>query len=244
MSSQPGIGNRPPVAAWALLFLAAMLSTGAWAAGAAWQDGAALSRQGADWLRQRVAEAHPDAKAEVQVLAPDNRLRLKACGEPAFKLAEGSKTWGQGSLAARCVAPETWEIFLAYRIKLSGPALVGKRALTAHQVLTAGDVESREIDYQRAPGQYLQDIQALQGATLTMPAPAGTPLRLDMLRRPTAVRAGQRVSVLAEGAGFAVRQEAVALQSGAVGDLIRLKTQTGRIIQGTVTDAGQARINP
>lgn len=242
MSSRPSPANRPLIAA--LAFLAAWPAPGAHAAPLAWQDGAALARQGAEWLRRHVAETYPDATSEVRVTPPDNRLRLKACAETTFRLADGSQPWGQGSLAARCAAPENWQVYLAYRVKLGGPALVSARALAARQALTPADVEIREVEYLRAPGLYLRNVEGLRGATLNMPAPAGTPLRVDMLRRPMAVRAGERIGVLAEGDGFQVRQEAVALQSGAIGDLIRLKTTTGRIIQATVSDAGQARIAP
>lgn len=208
------------------------------------QDLAPLTRQATEWLRAQATSRFPDADIEVEVTPPDARLRLVACPEPRFSLAQGSQPWGKGSLGMRCQSPANWSLFTAYMVRITGPALVSKHAARARQTLNADDVEIRRTAYQADPALYLRDPASVQGSQLIVPVAPGTPLRADMLRRPPAIKAGQRVRLVAEGPGFRIGQEGVAQQTGAVGDIVRVKTANGRIVSGTVEADGTVRAHP
>lgn len=208
------------------------------------QDLGALVRQGEAWLQSQVSERYPDLSSDAQVIAPDNRLRLPACAALDFSLPAGSPLWGNGSLGVRCAAPSLWSLYTPYKIRLSGPALVSLRAVSARHALAPGDVELQRIEYQGMPETYPRDKHALDGSLLVVPVSPGTAIRSDMLRRPPLVKAGQRVRIRADGPGFQVSQEGVAQQAGAIGETIRLKTANGRILQGQVEADGHIRLVP
>lgn len=206
------------------------------------QDLDSLVRQAELWLQDQAQARYPGLEAAAQVTSPDPRLRLPACAEPRFSLPPGSAPWGSGSLGMRCDTPHVWSLYTPYKISLRGPALVSIRSVAARQALLPQDVERRQIDYQAMPEVYLQDIEALSGSLLSVPVSPGSAIRHDMLRRPPLIKAGQRVQMHVEGPGFRVSQVGIAQQSGAIGASIRLKTLTGRIVQGTVAADGSVDI--
>jgi flagella basal body P-ring formation protein FlgA len=208
------------------------------------QDLARLTKAGEDWLRSLAGERYPGTTIEVRVTPPDARLRLVACVEPRFFLAPGSKPWGGGSLGLRCESPAVWSLYTPFQIKLTGLALVSKRAFAARQPIAEDDVELRQIEYIGAPETHLRDPRQLRGAVPTMPIQAGAPLRNEVLHRPPIIKAGQKVRILVDGPGFKVSQEGVAQQAGAAGETIRLKTAAGRMIQGKIEADGRVRIEP
>lgn len=208
------------------------------------QDLQALATAGARWLQTQAEERYAGLRAETRVSPPDARLRLAACTEIRFALAPGSKPWGSGNLGVRCEAPYVWSLYTPFQIKLTGPSLVSKRALSARQPIDAEDVEIRQVEYLADPESHPRDARLLKGAVLAMPIQAGTPLRNELLRRPPLIKAGQKVRVLIDGPGYRVSQEGVAQHAGAAGEILRLKTASGRMIQGRIEADGGVRVEP
>ena len=219
-----------------------------WAAGAAagaTQD-MQLLRQLADaWLEQRAAEAWPEARARARTGAVDERLRLTACREFQFSLPAGGRlNGGGGSVKAQCLAPARWSLYLGFRLRLSGPALVARRDLPARALLAADDLEMRVIDYERRLDDYLRDPALAIGARADQRIPAGQPVLADSLSRPPAIHAGQRVRVVVQGAGFSVNQAGSALNTAAAGEPTRVRIASGRVVQGVARDDGSVLVRP
>lgn len=218
-----------------------------WAAGAAagaTQD-MQLLRQLADaWLEQRAASEWPEARARARTGAVDERLRLAACQELQFSLPAGGRLSGSGSIRAQCLAPARWSLYLSFRLRLSGPALVARRDLPARALLAADDLEIRVIDYERRLGDYLRDPALAIGARADQRIPAGQPVLADGLSRPPAIHAGQRVRVVVQGAGFSVNQAGSALNTAAAGEPVRVRIASGRVVQGVAQDDGSVLVQP
>jgi flagella basal body P-ring formation protein FlgA len=66
----------------------------------------------------------------------------------------------------------------------------------------------------------------------------------ESLSRPPAINAGQRVRIVARGAGFSVTQEGNALNTAAVGEPVRAKLRSGRIVHGVAQDDGSVLVQP
>ena len=224
--------------------IALLIAFGTANAAPSMQDLALLRTTGEAWLARQAAQQYPGTEAEIQVVAPDKRLRFLACDEIQYSLPRGREVWNGGSLRARCDSPQVWSLFMPYRLRLTGSALVSKHTMIAHQHISAADTELRQVEYRSEPRNYLQDTALLQDSTLAVPLSAGTPIRLDMLRRPPLVKAGQRVRVTVDGSGYQISQDGIAQQQGAAGDVIRLKTPSGRMIHATVQPDGSALLQP
>ena len=63
---------------------------------------------------------------------------------------------------------------------------------------------------------------------------AGQPLRPDMLRAVMAVQAGDPVKLVLLGEGFAVNADGFALAAAADGQPLRVRTDSGRVVVGTL----------
>jgi len=176
--------------------------------------------------------------------AVDPRLRFPDCPAPQFFLPSGNRPWGSGNLGVRCDAPEPWSLYIGYQIQLRGPALVAKRPLAARAPLAAADWDLKAADYSTDPGAYPRDLLRFPGATLSRPVTAGTPLQVDMLRRPRVVHSGQRVRVVVEGAGFEISQEGLAQNSAHPGEAVKVKLGDHRFVQGTAQADGSVRVSP
>ncbi|MFZ5473731.1 MAG: flagellar basal body P-ring formation chaperone FlgA, partial [Pseudomonadota bacterium] len=76
------------------------------------------------------------------------------------------------------------------------------------------------------------------------PLKAGQPLTYGLLVRPLAIRAGQKVRIVVEQPGFSVSQECTAMANANVGDLVRCRVPSGRIVQGVAGEAGTIQVKP
>jgi len=229
---------------WPALLTPLLLALATGAAKAAAIDSMRLRQLAAQHVESMARNAHPDAQARVEIGDIDPRLRLPECSEPRFALPPSARIWGSGHLAVRCVAPSEWTLYLTYRIQLRGPGLITRRPLAARAPLATTDLEGAVIEYEQDPGLYPRDPGDLAGSQTTRPLAQGVALRLDMLRRPPAVRSGQKVRLFSEGTGFTVTQEGVAQQTVAMGEMVKVRLGNGRIVHGVVQRDGSVQVSP
>lgn len=208
----------------------------------AWSD---LRLKAERYLHDLATRDDAAIQAHVEIGAIDPRLRLPQCTRLVMFLPAGARLYGNGSLGVRCEdMPEPWTLYLTYRISLQGPALVTRWPLAPRQQIKAGDLELREIAYAAPPGNYLRDAAQLEGAMTAHPIPAGQPLTADRLVRSQTVRAGQRVEIWLSGSGFQVTQEGVALNGAKAGETVRVRTDSGKIVQGEARADGRVLVRP
>ncbi len=222
----------------------ALLFCAPWVAAEPLQDMQKLRQLGDAWLEQQAAQAWPGVHASAHTDVVDDRLSLAACRDPVFSLPRGARLGNSGSVNATCLVPARWSLYLGFRLRLSGPALVARRNLPARAILGAGDVEAREIEYEQLPIAFLKDARLAIGARANRRIAAGQPLLADALSRPPAVTAGQRVRICARGSGFSVDQEGSALNTAAVGELVRARLRSGRMVQGMAQEDGSVLVQP
>ncbi|WP_165873550.1 flagellar basal body P-ring formation chaperone FlgA [Parasulfuritortus cantonensis] len=208
------------------------------------QDFTALRQAAAGFVARQATAAYPGTRVAVEIGPVDPRLALAACPAPAFAVSPGSSLWGAGSLSASCGAPTAWELYLTYQVRLAGPALLARRPLAPGSTPGPGDLARGTVEYAGDPGRYPRDENNLRGIVLTRPLAKGNPLTIEMVRARQLVKAGQRVRIVVDGNGFQVSLEGIAQGQGGIGDSVRLKTASGRYVQGTVQPDGTVRVAP
>jgi flagella basal body P-ring formation protein FlgA len=72
------------------------------------------------------------------------------------------------------------------------------------------------------------------GKTFTRSVAVGQVLRLETLRATPTVVAGDPVRIDMVGKGFVIQSEGQALSAGAEGQPLRVRTESGRIVSGTL----------
>jgi flagella basal body P-ring formation protein FlgA len=222
--------------------LAALLCLAAAAAPA--QEAALLRAQAqAVALAAQAAQAVAPAGARVLVQpgALDTRLQLAPCERIQPFLPAGAPAWGKGRVGLRCESgPVAWQAWLPVQVQVLAPAVVARGALAAGTRLEPTQFMLAEVDWAAAPGTPLARLAEVDQRLLARPLRAGQALRGADLRARQWFAAGETVQILAQGAGFAVHGEGVALDAGLQGQAARVRTAAGRIL--STQPVGERRV--
>ncbi len=198
------------------------------------------------WLDSALQQAQASGaglRMEVQVGQLDPRLRLAPCARVEPYLPAGSRLWGRTRLGLRCVEGTVqWNVFLPITVKAWGPAWVLAGNVNAGKVLAAGDAVQEEVDWAADFAAVMANPEAWIGQVAARPLMAGQTLRQGMVRAPELFRAGAQVRVTVQGPGYVVTSAGQALGAGAVGQMVRVRMDNGRIISGTVSEDGTVSV--
>lgn len=185
--------------------------------------------------------APPRVAIEIGQLDP--RLRLAPCKKVEPQLPAG-RLWGRTRVGLRCVEGERpWQVWLPVTVQVFAPALVPVRALPAGTVLAAEHLQVAEVDWAAETQPPHQRLQDLVGRTLARALPAGEAVRRSDLRVRQWFAAGETVQVRASGPGFAVSGEGQALNPGLEGQLVRVRTESGRVLTGRPVAERRVEVN-
>ncbi len=210
------------------------------------QQGLVLMKQAAQSL------APPQARVLVTAGAPDSRLKLAPCSAGTVGLTPGVPAWGAARLSVRCTQGAAWSIVVPVRVQVLAPAVVAATALSPGTFLTSGQLALAEVDWAAhspapvaralapaAPALFKAAAE-LDARQLARGLTAGAPVRAADLQARQWFAAGAAVSVVAVGDGFLVVAEGQALSPGLEGQLVRVRTEAGRVVAGRAT--GERRV--
>lgn len=235
--------------ALAVLALLPTVQAPAWAqapaAGGAEPDYAQLAL---DWARDAAQAAAPhDARGlrlEVSVGAIDSRLKLAACGAIEPYLPPGSRLWGRSRMGLRCVdGMSRWNVTLPVTVKAMGRAWVVKGQVMAGSPLTEADVAQADVDWAEDSNPVLADSAQWLGQVATRTLSTGQAIRQGMVRPTQVFQAGASVRIIAQGRGFQISGDGLAISAGIVGQAARIRLDNGRITSGVVLDARTVQID-
>jgi flagella basal body P-ring formation protein FlgA len=173
-------------------------------------------------------------KVEVLPGRLDARLRLTPCEQIHTYLPSGARLWGKTRVGLRCVKGVThWNVYVPVTVNVFGLGLVSSAALPAGHVLAATDFHQAQVnlaeDMLNAP---LTDSAQLLGRTLSKPLSPGQGLRQNSLKARQWFAAGDKVQIRVAGSGFAVAGAGEAVTAGMEGQPARVRTESGRMVQG------------
>jgi flagella basal body P-ring formation protein FlgA len=141
--------------------------------------------------------------------------------------------------AVRCLALG-WVLYVSVTVTQSAQVVVAARPIAAGQVLAAADVMLRVEDVSAYAGRRVfYTVGDVLGADLVMNVPAGMILTQDAVQLPVLVKAGQVVAVEVKSGTVDVLINAVADESGRVGDeVLFTNPATGKRFEALVTAQG------
>lgn len=204
----------------------------------------ALAQQ---WLDQTLAAQAARIGQPVRLqgtLGPlDSRLKLASCARVEAYLPPGSRLWGQGRIGLRCLEGATrWNVSMPVTVKATGSAWVLRRDVAPGRALEEGDLMLAEVDWAAEPSPVLAGAHDWQGQVATRALGSGQTLRQNMVRAAQVFQAGAQVRVLVQGGGFQISSQGQALSPGVVGQLARVRTDSGRVLTATVLDARTVQV--
>ena len=183
--------------------------------------------------RSGVGSAASARRVEIEVGSLDPRLKLAPCAKIEPQLPAGAPLWGRTRVMLRCVSgPSRWSVYLPITVKVYARALVAAMPLAAGSVIGPTDVIEAEADIAAQGGQVTREPSRLVGRTLARPLAAGDAVRDTHLKVRHWFAAGEAVKVVAIGPGWRIVGDGQALSPGLEGQMVRIRTESGRIVSG------------
>jgi len=193
---------------------------------------------------QQVMKANPDLRVETQVGAFPPQLKLAPCQVAQPHLNPGAKAWGDMRIGLRCLqGPVRWNVYVPATIRVFGPAWVAASHLPAGHVLTQADMVRQEAEISAEAGALPTDVDGWKGRSLTSAVRGGQVLRVRHLRTRQWFAAGESVTLVARGPGFAVTSEGVAMSPGLEGQPTPVRLDSGRVVQGKAVGARRVEVS-
>lgn len=210
---------------------------------------AATSRISADRIRttieQAVRDAMPWSPDEVEIRAPRAIRDLRvAASDPELHVEFDPDEDFVGSTLARLRVYGEDELLdtAAYRFHVAvfRDVYVARAAVPRGTVLTTRDLRPQRYDIARLGTDYITDVEQLVGKRTKRTLRPGLPVTAAMVEAPPVVDRGDRVRVDLPGERFLISMNGRALESGAVGSVIRIELATERRVYARVSGPGQA----
>jgi len=219
-----------------------LLAGAAWAAAAqgaptGLQDPAAVAAQ-AEALLRDMAASHPGTPV---VSVDEPRITQQpACAELEAFLPGGALR-SRTSVGVRCLAPHPWTLYVQASVRIMGHYFVANRTINRGETLSLDELDTREGDLLRN-NRLIGDPSHIVGWVATRRIAKGSPIQGNALRDPQSIERGNMIRTVARGVGFVITGEGQALESGAPGSQIQVRTGSGQIITGTVIDAHTVQV--
>jgi flagellar basal body P-ring formation protein FlgA len=187
------------------------------------------------------AAAARSGTGDVEAVAVDARLKMNRCATPLDAKVERAITRGTGTVVVSCSAP-AWRLFVPVRATNDVDAVVLARNVQPGDVLTAADVSVARRSSAALPYDYLSDAAQAVGLTMRRTQPAGAVITAAALEAPEVVRRGELVTVTSGAGAISVKAEGVALAPARLNARVKVRTSSGRVIEGTAVGLGQVRV--
>ncbi len=194
------------------------------------------------FLREQV---DADDQVVIEVRLPP--ARMPPCTAPQPFLPNRSRSAsgltglaGRLSVGVRCGEQGQQVRYLQADISRYGSYPVLERAITPGTQVSAAMLKQQQGDLSDLPREAVLEPEAIIGQVARRAVAAGVPLQYRQFEKKPLVERGQQVSVEARGANFRVSREGKALDSGGLGDRVRVQFENRDLVSARVV--GKAKL--
>ncbi len=166
---------------------------------------------------------------EVTVGRLDNRLRLAKCDQPLKSFnAQGRHTMGKITVGVRCDGTHPWSLFVPVNVKVMTKVIVARNSLPRGAIIGPSDITMKHRDLSRLHRGYLENKQLVLGKKLRQRMRKNQVVTPSQLETPNAIKRNNKVTIVASNKTLQIRMAGKALQSGGLGDLIRVRNESSK----------------
>jgi len=134
---------------------------------------------------------------------------------------------------------EQGQVKMSGELRLFGPAVSTIKRLNRNELISSADLTVKRRDISMLDPGLVKDPEQAAGQKLKLSLPAGAVLYAQALEAPPLVNRGERVTIMAKSQAIQITAPGEARNSGAKGEMIRVKNLTSRReIQARVLSAG------
>lgn len=224
---------------WLSATLAYRLGRGALAGGLLLLSATAAADPLTQQLTDFMLQLYPTPPQSLVVVIKTPTERQLHCDQPQFSLPSRTRMWGNMSVAMVC---DSQKRFLQADVQVTDRYLVAARPISAHQTLTETDVAWRTGRLDLLTTAPLNDMALALGSVSERALGSGQALTGAMLRRAWRIETGQTVRITAQGDGYSVQSSGKALNNAALNDQIRVRLDSGQVVNGQLMENGDVHV--
>ncbi|WP_020594226.1 flagellar basal body P-ring formation chaperone FlgA [Kiloniella laminariae] len=193
-------------------------------------------------LEQGLADGH-----QIEFDLKDRALEIPAEVEPSLRVESINYREGQSRFSAQIVIPAEGrpvitKVVSGYLIKVVNVPVLNRR-LSKGDIIRDHDINWITLKSTKLSKNAITDLESLIGMTPKHSIKPESVIRTNDLDTPKAVNKNSLVTIQLNSGPLVLRTQGRALDSGAMGDVIRiLNTQSNTIVNGTVTGEGLATV--
>lgn len=192
-----------------------------------------------NFLREQTRVGHE----EVQITVYPPGASFPACPEPVpFLPGRAGQLLGRVSVGIRCADAHDSIRYINAEIRAVGTWPTAAMRITTGSEITEEMLTTTRGNLSVLPATTLRDADEIVGRIARRTLIPGQPVRRHDVRSIPVVERGQAVTVESGGTGFVVRRQGKALDTGAMGESIRIQLDRRNTLNATVTDQGTVRV--
>ena len=198
-------------------------------------------------VAERQISEHPSIAGKEHAVRWERARGLIQCPVPArVTVAQRERLWGAVSVSLFCPSGRgSTQIIKAY-VAVPGEYFRAKSTIKAGAPFQLIEWARVKGDLGQFPeplaGALVVTEEALKGFESVRAIPAGRPLVLTDWQKMTVIKRGVTVSVTLRGTGFDIAASGVAMDDGAAGDTVRVKTPEGKVLEGVAEADGSVLV--
>ncbi len=204
-----------------------------------------LKAQIIEMANQRALNSVPkNSKIEIKLGSVDSRFKLSPCEkvEPYFPPATPS--WGRMRMGLKCVEGEKkWNINIPLTVEVTTKAIAASSQLAVGTVLEKSHLKEVEVNLSKFNTPPILDPNAVIGRILARPQKEDSALHMFDIKMKTFFAAGDVVKIVTNYNNLQVTVSGIAVTAGVEGQPVRVKTDSGKLLQGKATGPGTVEVN-
>ncbi|MWN31928.1 flagellar basal body P-ring formation protein FlgA [Gilliamella sp. Pra-s65] len=157
------------------------------------------------------------------------------CDTPILSLLDKKKLWGNITISAQCDNKKT---FIQMHVAVVGNYIVAKQSINAGAVISKDHIRIQSGRLDKLPSSViLNEVDVLNRIALRH-INQDEPIKTTMLQNSWLVKAGQIIKVIIYGEGYEVSTSGKTLSNAVLNEKIRVKLNSNKIVEGTLTQQG------
>ena len=217
-----------PICTWItkLTLLSATL-VGSQSIAADFQPLAEIRQAATDFARERISISGTDSSIEAGHLDP--RLRLKKCDRPLTAAPLSPRNRGTNmTVIVKCESSKPWSVYVPVKTRSYLKVAIANRPLARDIPVAADDISFERREVSRLTTGYFEEMDNLIGRLPKRSLGKGSVISPRDLDIKKVVTKGDRVSILAEGSGIAVRMPGLALSDAGKGEQVEVQNLSSK----------------
>lgn len=187
------------------------------------------------------AAENQGADIQVEILTGLHQLDVCENAEPFLPSSRGTGL-GRVQVGVRCNNGQ-FTRYVQAQVSAMGTFLVAAEEISSGTRVTSDLIQEEYGDISQLPRQAILDSTALTGHESRRTIRKGTVLQENMFVLPPLISRGQTVVLEAGGSSFTITREGEAIDSGALGDYIRVRVGQREVVTGRIISATRVKVD-